>query len=45
MQDAGMQSTVSTDAKVEWSEVLNPMKMCHMVSTLYATMNVPERDR
>jgi len=44
-QDAGMQSTVSTDAKVESSEVLNPTKMRHSVSTLYARMNVPEWDR
>ena len=36
---------VSTDAKVESPELLNPTKMRHLVSTLYAAMDVPERDR
>lgn len=36
---------VSLDAKVQCPELLNPTKMRHLVSTLYAARDVPEKDR
>jgi len=36
---------VSTDANIKCPELLNPTKMRHLVSTLYAARDVPEQDR
>ena len=36
---------VATDAKIHSPELLNPTKMRHLVSTLYAARDVPEKDR
>jgi len=36
---------VSTDADIQCPELLNPTKMRHLISTLYAARDVPEQDR
>jgi len=36
---------VSMDAKIQCPELLNPTKMRHLITTLYAARDVPEKDQ